>query len=47
MSNPHEDDFCVVCGREVRIGIGMHPVASIENGCVCEECVGSKESNSP
>lgn len=47
MSNPHEIDYCVVCGRGPRVGIGMHPVASIEHGCVCEECIGSKESDMP
>lgn len=36
--DPHADDFCVVCGRHPEPGLTMHPVASIENGTVCEVC---------
>ena len=37
-SDPHENDYCVVCLKGVRRGVTMHPVAGIENGCICEEC---------
>jgi len=36
--DPHEDDFCVVCGRHPEPGLTMHPVVSVENGTVCEVC---------
>lgn len=40
MTDPHADDYCVVCGqRPEPDGPVMHPVASISDGCVCEECV--------
>lgn len=39
MSDPHEDDFCVVCGRGPREGVMMHPVRGIKRGYVCQECI--------
>lgn len=38
-TDPHAADYCVVCGSGPEIGRMMHPVAGIENGCVCEECI--------
>lgn len=36
MSDPHEYDYCVVCGNSPDVdGPVMHPVASIENGVIC------------
>lgn len=38
--DPHADDECVVCGRGASVeGPVMHPIASIENGYVCEGCM--------
>lgn len=40
---PHENDYCVVCENKTTVeGPKMHPVVSIENGCVCQDCVESK-----
>lgn len=39
MSDPHANDYCVVCGVGPDAGRTMHPVVSIENGCVCEVCI--------
>jgi len=37
MTDPHADDFCVVCGDGPEPdGPKMHPVASIENGVICD-----------
>jgi len=43
MSDPHADDFCVVCGRHPEPGLLMHPVVGIENGTVCGICVQAVE----
>lgn len=39
MSDPHSDDYCVVCKQGVEEGVTMHPVVSIDDGCVCESCI--------
>lgn len=39
MSNPHDNNFCVVCKQGPDKGVTMHPVKTIENGYVCESCI--------
>lgn len=46
-SNPHEDDFCVVCKRGPDCGETMNPVRTIDNGCVCSKCITSAEGLIP
>lgn len=38
MSDPHADNYCVVCNRSPQVGMRMHPVNTLENGCVCGKC---------
>lgn len=40
MSDPHEDDECLVCGRPSSVdGPTMHPVVGFENGVLCQDCI--------
>lgn len=47
MSDPHADDYCVVCDVGPDAGRTMHPVVSIEDGCVCENCVDAQSGPFP
>jgi len=48
MTDPHADDFCVVCKRgPTPEGPTMHPVATIENGYVCGDCITHAEKHLP
>lgn len=39
-TDPHEDDYCIVCDRGATAeGPMMYPVNGIENVCICGECV--------
>lgn len=39
MSDPHSDDYCVVCKKGPEKHITMHPVKDIDNGYVCQACI--------
>lgn len=40
MSDPHADDYCVCCSRgSTSGGPVMHPVAGVDNGYVCKDCI--------
>lgn len=39
-TDPHADDFCVVCGRGATVtGPSMYPVSDIKDGCICDGCI--------
>ena len=43
MSDPHADDYCVVCGNPPTVdGPMVHPVASIKNGVICDTHVSDR-----
>lgn len=39
MTDPHKDDFCVVCKQGVEKQVTMHPIKTIKNGYVCGACI--------
>ena len=39
MSDCHSEDYCVVCKQGPEIGYTMHPVKTIDNGYVCQNCI--------
>ncbi len=46
LTDPHTNDFCVVCKRGPDCGETMFPVA-IKNGYVCGKCITSAASELP
>lgn len=45
MTDPHADEYCVVCGSEPIPGrLRMYPVVGIEDGCVCTDCIEGEEA---
>lgn len=46
MSDPHENDYCVICGETPSSGGPvMHPVASIEYGVICDDHVTERKDS--
>lgn len=46
MSDPHSNDYCVVCGETPSVdGPKMHPIPSIECGVICETHVTERKDS--
>ncbi|UBF23429.1 hypothetical protein HATV-3_gp79 [Haloarcula tailed virus 3] len=46
MTNPHSNDYCVICGDSVSVdGPKVHPIPSIDNGVLCETHVTERKGS--
>lgn len=46
MTDPHADDYCVVCGQQPSVdGPLVHPVAGIEYGVICDTHVTERKDS--
>jgi hypothetical protein len=46
MTNPHRNDYCVVCGDSPSSdGPKMHPVVGIDDGVVCEKHITERKDS--